>query len=233
MQTLDKYTIEPIEKRGAIVGWRVCFDCDNVLKSCVVMLDQLPIPSAPTVHQIAHVAKLRFSPAKPVKRIRRRLTEKTIWTKSHEACQATAQRYEIDLDKLVEFLPGALESLTVEFEARELAKRTARSLTGLNNRDCERISDSGRDCSTIPHFDEHAQELCELHPELNWSMDDANSEKLFALLLEPLKRKPARLSPETIERAAEFLTGRYRHEIEFAEWSDDQSFEPTAELIPF
>lgn len=211
-------SIEPIEENSAVIGWRVQFEDCNLIRECQVMLSDLPLPQFPTDGQILHVAKRAFATPKPVGRIKRKLTEKTIWTTAHRECQAIAIRDSLKIDDVVELLPDALEMVTAEWESRELAKREARRITGLTARDCAKIEEQYRDYSTVPHFDEHCQELAMTHPELGWNSWEDNGQAMWELLSEANKRKPGRFSPEVIERAAEIVAHNCRSSFEFAEW---------------
>jgi len=232
--------IQPIERNRQVIGWNVTLDApassDAMFSTAImvdVMIDDLPIPNYPTDHQIIHVARIKTQPAVPPKRLKRRRCVKTAWSKAHDVCQVAAQENGLDIELVVSLLPDALATLTAEWEATEVPKRRARELTGLTLRDVERIERHGADYSDLAHFDEFANELAYECPELNWSVDDANSDNLWALLHMPAVRKPARYGQETIDRACEFAADRFRGEIEFAEWSEDDTFEPTAEYVPF
>lgn len=226
-----------------------------------VSADSIPVPNYPTIHQIAHVLRTRQDAPKSRTKPRKGLTIKTskrptkrfcnaiakrddvsaytlaklaTWTSAHDACQAVAIRDSLDLDSLVEFLDSALESLKWEYDSREHAKRTARKRTGLTSQACERISNDYRDYSTIEGWDIIAEEIAADHPELGWyPSDTSNGQKLWELVSEENHRKPKRLDPATIQRAAEMLATRYRSDVSFAEWQDDQTFEAASEPIPF
>ena len=227
-------TIQAIEENSCVVGWSVSLEENGLIRECQVMVSDLLVPSFPTDNQILHVARRSFATPNPVGKIKRKLTERTVWTAAHRASRAAAVQLSLDVDKIVELLPDALELLLTEWESRELAKREARRITGLTARDCAKIEEEYRDYSTVPHFDEHCQELAMSHPELGWNSWEDNGQAMFQLLSEPNKRKPGRFSPEVVERAAEIVAHNCRSSFEFSEWVGPLPADIVeSEVVPF
>lgn len=234
-------TIQPIQQSGRVIGWNVTIEREQPQAMfCVndivpVLLEELPIPDYPTAHQIEHVARVKLSPPKPPCKLRRRSADRTTWSKAHEVCRDVALRDGLRIDQLVDALPGALETLQHEYEQIEQARQTARAMTKLSRKAVQRVDDQYQDYTSIQGFDCIAQELPMIHPELNWPADDptGNSARLWDLLHTADMKRPTRLSQETIERAAELVADRLRGEIEFAEWSDNDSLSDDADSVPF
>lgn len=229
-------TITAIEQNSMIVGWEVslatCVDF-HALHTVTVLVSELPVPRMPTPHQIIHVARVKVEPPKPPKPLKRARKSADKWTVAHEHALPVAQRYGLDVDLVVNTIPDAVATLDSEREAVAPAIENARKITGLDPAKIERIENQYRDHSTIPHFDEHAQEMAYAHPELNWNPSDDCSILLWELLKRAIPKRAGRYSEGTLVRAAELASDRCTAEVEFSEWSEAEAEFTDVECVPF
>lgn len=219
-----------------IVGWTVCIAerVDfHVVHTVTVMVDELPVPRMPTTHQIMHVARVKVAlpaPPKPLKRARK-TTDK--WTVAHDHALPVAQRYGMDVDLIVDTIPDAMATINAERESIAPAIENARKITGLDPAKIERIENQYLDHSTIPHFDEHAQEMAYVHPELNWNPSEDCSLLLWELLKQAIPKRAGRYTEATLIRAAELASDRCKGDVEFSEWCEIETAFEHAEAVPF
>jgi len=229
-------TIKPIEQGSLIVGWEVSIPSHvdfHVVHTVIVLVSDLPVPRMPTAHQIIHVAKIKSAPPVPPKKLKRSQKAADRWTTAHEHALPIAQRFGLDVDLVVNTIPDAVATINAEREAIAPAIENARKITGLDPAKIERIENAYRDHSTIPHFDEHAQEIAYAHPELNWNPSEDCSLLLWELLKNPLLKRAGRYSEPVLTRAAELASDRRNAEVEFSEWSETEpAFDDLSE-VPF
>jgi hypothetical protein len=229
-------TITPIEQNSMVIGWTVCLaSCVDfhALHTVTVLVGELPVPRMPTTHQIIHVARVKVAPPVPPKPLKRARKAGDKWTAAHEHALPVAQRYGLDVDLVVNTIPDAVATLEAERDAIAPAIENARKITGLDPAKIERIENRYLDHSTIPHFDEHAQEMAYAHPELNWNPSEDCSPLLWELLKQAIPKRAGRYSEATLVRAAELAADRCRDEVEFSEWSDvEPAFDDSSEA-PF
>lgn len=112
-----------------------------------------------------------------------------------------------ELSKMVDAVWAEERELSKE---REAAKRLAREMTGMTERDVARIENSGRDHSTVPRFDEVADEIANTYPGI---LDgDDPSAALWDLLREGKHDLPAKHDPAIVDAAAERILAAQRRE---------------------
>ncbi|HEY0982283.1 hypothetical protein [Schlesneria sp.] len=230
--------ILPIEQRKMIIGWDVSFEVtvDFTVRHAVrVLVEELPVPRMPTTHQILHIARIKSAPPKPPKPLKKKrviVPAEDRWTTAHDHAQPVALQYGLSVDLVVAALPDAMAMLNAERDEIAPAIETARQITGLTPSKIERIENAYLDHSTIPHFDEHAQELAYSHPELGWNPSEDCSLLLWELLKRPIPKRANRYSEVTLTRAAEIVVDRSSDEVVFGEWSDSEpAFED--DFVPF
>jgi len=127
----------------------------------------------------------------------------TLTAKQHAAATAAARQHGVKVPDILAAIPSAHSHHAEMHKAREAIKTSARQALGLNAGDLARMENQGLDYTSIPRFDEFAEEVLMEHPELGLHRDsDDASGAIWDLIREGKKAAPTKHSEDVVTMAA-------------------------------
>lgn len=155
-------------------------------------------------------------------------------TRTTDAAETAALKFNVDPAQVLALMPEALHVLRQGLDGFDRARKRARLLCGLNSQIIARRENAYRDHSTHPGFDESSRTLAREFPELGIDPDSHDAPaRVWEFLRIGAQPMPVRHSPEVAELAASWC-----EQLEWEDFPDDADgfdpaeWEPTQICVP-